>query len=163
MTGNLEYKYRGARALVILHEQNLRNFLDVWRRFKASSLPLPSTSDPSYASTEKLLLHVIRAARGYMTWMCEKLELPDPGIRPAPGEDQVESEAEVYLEHVLERWKLPLIDVTEAEADGLAYESRWGVPYSIDAMLEHAAMHPVRHAFQLQELLGQSDSLQDRR
>jgi hypothetical protein len=33
------------------------------------------------------------------------------------------------------------------------YPSRWQTRYCIDAMLEHAVMHPIRHAFQLEELM----------
>ena len=33
------------------------------------------------------------------------------------------------------------------------YTSRWKVEYCIDAMLEHAVMHPIRHEFQLSNLL----------
>ena len=33
------------------------------------------------------------------------------------------------------------------------YPSQWKTRYCIDSMLEHAVMHPVRHAFQLDELL----------
>ena len=29
------------------------------------------------------------------------------------------------------------------------YASAWGVDYCIDAMLEHAVMHPLRHTAQL--------------
>jgi hypothetical protein len=33
------------------------------------------------------------------------------------------------------------------------YTSRWGQEYTIGAMLEHAVMHPMRHAFHLDELM----------
>jgi len=33
------------------------------------------------------------------------------------------------------------------------YPSQWQTRYCIDSMLEHAVMHPIRHAFQLEELL----------
>ena len=42
---------------------------------------LPKTDDPAYESLDTLLHHVFRAARGYMTWMCEVLELPDPEMQ----------------------------------------------------------------------------------
>ena len=45
---------------------------------------LPQTHDPAYASLDTLLRHVLGAARGYMTVMCEVLELPDPEIRATP-------------------------------------------------------------------------------
>ena len=83
------YQYRGARALVLLHDKELREFLAVWRRARTANLALPATSDPDYASLEALLFHVLRAARGYMTWMCESLGLADPGIEAPPPVERV--------------------------------------------------------------------------
>jgi hypothetical protein len=149
-----DYRYRGARATVLMHERELRRFVEVWRKAKASGIALPATDDPDYASPEHLLHHVLRAARGYMIWMCEKLELPDPQIEPAPPPEQVEAEADRYLEHLLARWRLPLVAIDEARASRPSYQSRWGMDYSIDSMLEHALVHPMRHAFQLEEMLA---------
>jgi uncharacterized damage-inducible protein DinB len=146
------YRYRGARALVLLHEQALRELLPVWQRAKAAHVQLPSTQDPSYASLGSLLHHALRAAGGYMTWLCEKLGLPDPGIDPVPEASRVEQEAGRYIEHLLERWRLPLADVEEARFETI-HKSRWGEDMSLEGMLEHAVMHPLRHRFQLEELL----------
>jgi uncharacterized damage-inducible protein DinB len=149
-----DYRYRGARAMVLLHEREMRRFVDVWRKAKASGVALPATDDSDYASLEHVLHHVLRAARGYMTWMCEKLELPDPQIEPAPPPEQVAAGAERYLDHLLARWRLPLAAVDEERASRPSYKSRWGMDYSIDSMLEHALVHPVRHSFQLEEMLA---------
>ena len=146
------YHYRGARALVILHEGTLGELLPAWRRAKAAHIKLSSTQDADYASLETLLHHGLRAARGYMTWLCEKLGLPDPGIDPAPEASVVEQEAERYIEHLLERWRLPLADVEEARF-GATHKTRWGEDMSCEGMLEHAVMHPLRHRFQIEELL----------
>ena len=146
------YRNRGARALVLLHEWALREILPAWRRAKASHIQLPSTPDPDYASLESLLHHALRAARGYMTWLCEKLGLPDPGISPAPEASLVEQEVERYIEHLLERWRLPLADVEEARF-GATHKTRGGEDMSCEGMLEYAVMHPIRHRFQLEELL----------
>ena len=70
--------------MVQLHEEHLRRFVHVWRLALASSLSLPATDDPAYASLGALGRHVLSAAGGYMIWMCEALGLPDPGIRSAP-------------------------------------------------------------------------------
>ena len=80
MAIDLAYKSRAVRALVLLHDEHLRRFLVVWKQARAASVTLPQTEDPAYASLDTLLRHVLRAARGYMTWMCEVLELPDPEI-----------------------------------------------------------------------------------
>ena len=147
-----EYRWRGARALVILHEQCMRSFLPVWREAVRRGVRLPATSDPDYASLHTLLHHVFRASRGYMTWLCEKHELPDPGIEPAPPADVVEREADRYLEHLLERWRTPLAGMDEEGLQPL-FTSRWGAELSGEGMLEHAVVHPLRHRFQLEELM----------
>jgi uncharacterized damage-inducible protein DinB len=102
---------------------------------------------------EALLRHVLRAARGYMTWTCEQLKLADPGIEPTPEAAVIEGQAGDYTEHVLERWRGPLVNLTEKQADLQTYSARWGPSYCIDAMLEHAVMHPMRHTFQLRALM----------
>jgi hypothetical protein len=153
MTNELQnYRYRGARALVLLHEQALRKLLPVWRRAKAAHVTLPPTSDPSYASLESLLYHAFKASRGYITWTCDKLGLPDPAIDMPPDPSRVEREAERYLEHLLARWRLPLADVEEARFD-LVHKSNWGIDIAVENLLEHAVMHPERHRFQLEELM----------
>jgi hypothetical protein len=147
-----QYRSRAARALVLLHERELRQFLPVWHRAAAAGTRLPATDDPEYASLETLLHHVLRASRGYMTWTCERLGLPDPGIEPVPGPEVVAREADRYLEHLLERWRIPLQELEPVRLDE-EHATRWGATLSIDSMLEHAVLHPVRHRFHLEELL----------
>ncbi len=148
------YQYRGARALVLLHEKHMRQCLKVWKKAKAANVKLPETDDEDYQSLETLLKHILRAARGYMVWMCKQLELPDPNIKEAPDLATIEAEADSYLKHVLARWRSPLADVPEDKFGPHSYTSNWGEAFSIDSMLEHAVMHPIRHEFQLKELLG---------
>ena len=153
MSSNLQYRSRAVRAMVLLHEEHLRRFVHVWRLALAGSVSLPQTDDPNYASLEALGRHVVSAAGGYMSWMCEVLALPDPGIRSAPGASAIVRDADDYMEHVLERWRAPLREVHNEKLETPEYPSRWQTRYCIDSMLEHAVMHPIRHAFQLDELL----------
>ncbi|MBI4915131.1 MAG: hypothetical protein HY825_04730 [Acidobacteria bacterium] len=147
-----DYRWRGARALVLIHEQSMREFLPVWREAVRWGVRLPTTDDPDYASFPTLLHHVFRASRGYMTWLCEKLELPDPRIEPAPPAEVVERDADRYLEHLLERWRTSLAGVDEARLQPI-FKTRWGADISGESMLEHAVVHPLRHRFQLEELM----------
>jgi hypothetical protein len=146
------YRYRGARALVLLHERALRSYLATWRRALAAGIRLPVTDDPSYVSLPTLLVHGLGAARRYMVWICEKLGLPDPGIDMPPKPESVDKEEARYIEHLLARWRLPLADVEEARLNAI-HRSYWGEDMSLEGMLEHAVMHPQRHAFQLEELM----------
>lgn len=148
-----EYSYNGARSLVLLHEKHLTSCLKTWQKAKSLGINLPKTDDRDYKSLDTLLRHILRAARGYMTWICEKLNLPDPEIEKTPAADRIEASADEYVSHLLERWRLPLVNVSEEKYHAQTYTSRWGVTYCIDAMLEHAVMHPIRHEFQLRNLI----------
>ena len=150
----LAYRSRAVRALVLLHDEHLRRFLVVWNQARNASVVLPATDDPNYASLDTLLHHVLGAAGRYMTWMCEVLELPDPRIRPLPDPAALARDAAGYMEHVLEQWRAPLVDVGDDRLLTPEYPARWNTKYCIDAMLQHAVMHPIRHAFQLEELMG---------
>ncbi len=148
------HKYNGARSLVILHESHMRQFLHTWREARLAGVTLPETDDPDYESMDTLLRHVLRAARGYIVWMCEMLELPDPGVDKTPPSKGIYGATDLYLDHLFEKWRSPLADVDEERFGIPEYPSHWNVRYCIDAMLEHAVMHPIRHRFQLLHLMG---------
>ena len=152
----MNYKYKGAEALILLHEEQMLSFIKFWKTAKQANLILPTTDDPDYHSLNHLLRHVVRSSRGYIIWICEKLELPDPQIKVEPNIDEIETAIDDYATHLLERWKLPLTKIDEESYFNQTYISNWGTNYCIEAMLEHAVMHPVRHEFQLKNLLSNS-------
>ena len=148
------YESRAARALVLLHENHMRQCLEVWQQAKAANIKLPETDDENYQSLETLLQHILGAAGSYMVWICSKLELPNPGFRPVPDADKIEVEVQGYLEHLLDRWRLPLVHIDDEQLVFPEYESNGGTHHHcIDIMLQHAVMHPIRHEFQLRELM----------
>ncbi len=148
-----KYRYRGAGVLVALHEEYLVEFTEVWSEAKSRQLTLPDSEDPDYASLEHLLYHVVACARGYLVWCCEKLEIASPAIDPTPEVPELNARLAEYLPHLLSRWRVALNGVSEEEAS-VVYPSRWGVGYCVDAMLEHAVIHPMRHSYQLRNLLA---------
>ncbi len=147
------YKYNGARSLVLLHDKHLRSCVKTWKEAKRLNIKLPATDDEYYKSLDTLLFHFLRSARNYMVWCCEKLGLPDPGIENPPEPEEVEAKCDNYLSHLLDKWKIPLAETEEESFHKPVYTSRWGVDYCLDAMLEHAVMHPIRHEFQLKHLI----------
>ena len=146
------YKYGGARAMVELHELEMRKFLAEWQNAQGRGLDLPESEDPDYASYELILRHVLRAARGYMRWICKSLDLPDPGIDDPPETARVASGAEEYLNHLLEKWRLPLAEVEEERFFRPGHPTSWGLDVCLESMLEHAIVHPMRHRHQLARL-----------
>lgn len=153
-----EHVYSGARSLVQLHERHLKDFVECWKQAKAAGVSLPATTDQAYASLETLLVHVLSCAGRYMTWMCSVLELPGPGIDPVPGPDAVEAEADRYVAHLVERWRTPLAGVPFDRFTRAVHKSWWNIDYCVDAMLEHAVMHPIRHTHQLVILIRDAET-----
>jgi hypothetical protein len=149
-----DFQYRGARALVLLHEQELRQFIEVWKSAKNEDIRLTETTDPDYASLDTLLSHVLWWARDYMIWSCEKLGLPDPGIEEAPPPERVAVEVDDYLEHLLEQWRGPMANVPEEPFYDPQHATRWNIDYPVEALLEHAVVHPMRHRLQLLEIMN---------
>ena len=150
------YNYKGAGTLIQLHDSHLRSFFRTWKRAKEVVVNLPKTNDPDYANMEALLHHVLRSSKGYIVWICNNLELNDPEIKPVPAIEEIEEDAERYLDHLLDRYRLPLADISEELFFNKVYKSKWDVDYCIEAMLEHAVMHPIRHEFQLKKLIEES-------
>lgn len=149
------YKYNGARSLILLHEKHIRSFYVSWKKSKELNIKLPETTDTDYENLETLLFHILRSSKGYITWICDKLELGDPAINPLPPPENIAAGAEEYMNHLLKRWELPLVNIDESKFFGEVYKSNWGPSYCIEAMLEHAVMHPIRHEFQLNNLINQ--------
>ena len=89
-----------------------------------------------------------------MGTVCANLELPDPEIDSPPSPEQIESRAQQYLEYVLGKWDGPLADVAEQRLSEPIF--MWGEREigCVEAMMEHAVVHPARHRFQLIELMG---------
>ena len=156
-----KYKYGGARTMVNLHGQYMQEFLKAWKMAKAAKIVLPETDHPGYVSMDALLGHLFGAARSYMIWMTQKLELPDPHIDLIPSLEEIAIDPDNYLSHLLQQWRTPLANVEEHRFDDQEYLSNWGVRYCVDAMLEHAVMHPILHRVQLEELTEESTQNSD--
>lgn len=150
----MEFQSKGVLAIVQLHEHEMRNLYRVWLEMKKRGVALPKTDDPDYQSLDHLMRHALRAARGYLTWTCEKLGRPDPGIPSAPEAENLEAQAEGYMEALLRAWREHLAWMTDEVAGSeTTYKARWGAPYTIESMLEHAVVHPMRHRYQLARLM----------
>jgi hypothetical protein len=147
-----EEGYPGADALVELHEYHLRRFLEQWRRAKKNDVTLPETKDKSYRSLDALLLHVMTCASRYIDWSARALGIPPPALPDLPDEEGIEAAADRVLEAILEAWRTPMSHLPYGVFGNATHKAWWGTPYSVDAMLEHAVMHPIRHAWQLKKL-----------
>jgi len=144
------YRYRGARAMVLMHEKELRRFIEAWRDARKSGVPTVGYGTDNEQAYLDLMYHVLACARSYMVWLCRSLELPDPNIDPTPTAEQLDMNLDKYVDHLLEQWRIPLAEVEEERFDTVR-KSNWNIEYCLDSMLEHAVMHPYRHRFQILE------------
>jgi uncharacterized damage-inducible protein DinB len=149
------FKSNAVRSCVELHEIELERFFDTWQQFRMSGTPLPTTADPAYASPDDLGGHVLRAARNYLTWIGECVKRPVTDIDLDNERLGVAAKGRAFMNEVLAAWRRHLADLEDSELPPAAFTSRWGEPYSIEQMLEHAVVHPMRHRIQLQRLMAQ--------
>jgi hypothetical protein len=160
----MAFTSRGVRALVVLQLVEMNRLFAVWKQAKRLSVKLPATDDPSYESLDVLMRHPLRACRGYLTWLCEVLKRPEPGVPDPPDAENVAAHGAAYLK-VLERsWEKHMAWMPGKILDSFhVYESRWGAPMTIEAMFEHAVAHPMRHRFQLEELVAKAQKRASKR
>ena len=145
--------------MIALHRKHILSFVDTWKSAKAANIILPETDDEWYISVDMLGRHILNSARNYNIWICKKLDLPEPAIIPAPDAENLPDQIDKYTGHLLENWGQQLYDVPENKFHSQTYTSNWGVEYCIDAMMEHAVMHPIRHEFQLINLMKEQKKL----
>ncbi len=150
------FKSKAVRSLVELHELELNRFFATWQAFRATGIALPETNDPNYASVEHLGGHVLRAARNYLTWIGDCVKRPVRDLDLDNEQVSVARKGRAFLDEVLAGWRRHLVDLDDAELAPTMYKARWGDDYNIEQMLEHAVVHPMRHRFQLERLLGRA-------
>lgn len=152
MTG---YRSRAVRSLAELQERELRDFVATWRRFAASGKPLPEANgDPDYESPERLVAHVQASARSYLLWIREVLEQPIEGLPLVRDATVIVPRLDAFMEETLAGWREHLAPLGDEQLSPRAYLSRWGEPHTIEQMLEHAVVHPMRHRIQLERILA---------
>ena len=151
----MTFKSRGVRALVMLQMAEMNRLFVVWKKAKRLGVKLPASRDPAYRNLDELMRHPLRSCRGYMTWLCEVLERPDPGVPDPPEAKDVAAKGAAYLKVLEKKWQTHMAWMPNKVLDSaVVHTSRWGAPMTVEAMFEHAAVHPMRHRFQLEELIA---------
>ncbi|MGH7726325.1 MAG: hypothetical protein ACREOU_12935 [Candidatus Eiseniibacteriota bacterium] len=150
-----EFRSRGVRSLVELHERELKEFMTVWKRFVASGKPMPEAhGDPDYESPERLAAHVQGAARSYLLWIWEVLEQPIEGLPRIRDAALIVPRIDAFMDETLAGWRRHLAPLGDAQIAQKQYLSRWNEPHTLEQMLEHAVVHPMRHRIQLERILA---------
>ena len=150
-----EFRSRAVRSMVALHAAELRAFVATWKRFVASGKPMPEAGgDADYESPERLVAHVQGSARSYLLWVFEVLGRPIEGLELIRDPAVIVPRLDAFMEETLAGWERHLAGLENDELGPAQHKSRWGDPYMIDQMLEHAIVHPMRHRIQLERILA---------
>lgn len=149
-----EFKSRAVRSLVELHERELRAFVETWRRFVAAGCALPEAhGDPDYESAERLVAHLQGSARSYLLWVWEVLEQPIEGLPLIRDPSVIVPRLDEFMGETLDGWRRHLAPLENEQLAPKQFLSRRGEPHTIEQMLEHAVVHPMRHRIQLERIL----------
>ena len=156
----MEFRSRAVRSLVELHEREMQSFLEVWRRFVAADLPMPEAhGDKSYESREHLGGHVLMAARGYVTRIGEWVGRPVTDVDASQDPRDVAARATTFAGEVLNAYRRHLAEITDEELEPQTHRTRWGELMSVENLLEHAVVHPMRHRIQLERILENREAM----
>ncbi|MGI8670015.1 MAG: DinB family protein [Aridibacter sp.] len=111
------------------------------------------TKNEDCRSIETMMNHVVRSGYFYANYIRESLSMK---IQPV-GEMKIShaeicNEIDKMLAYTLEifegRWK-----EMDEQLGKVFINSRWGITYNIDQMLEHAIVHVLRHRRQIEKFL----------
>jgi hypothetical protein len=147
------FKSNAVRSCVELHEIELNRFYETWEAFRVSGRPLPATDDPSYQSVDHLGGHILRAARNYLVWIGDCVGRPVTGLDSDTDLLSIAKKGRAFRDEVLEGWRRHLANLENPELGPRTFKSRWGQDYTVEQMLEHAVVHPMRHRIQLERLM----------
>lgn len=150
----MEFRSRAVLNLVELHEREMQSFLVLWDRFVASGLPVPEAhGDESYENHDRLLAHVMMAARGYLTRIGEWVQRPVTDLDNSQDPYDIAKRAPAFADMVLAGYRRHLAAITTEELEPQLHKTRWGDLMSVENLLEHAVVHPMRHRIQLERML----------
>lgn len=115
----------------------------------------PETQDEACRSAQTILSHVVRAGYGYADYIREKFSLTStsPPRKTLSHQETLEQLAAVlsYTEKTLDgHWGM-----TDEDINSVVIQSRWGVTYDLEQLLEHAIVHVLRHRRQIDKFMQQ--------
>lgn len=113
------------------------------------------TKDEDCRSVQTIMSHVVRAGYGYADYIREQfsIESARPQNKLLSRQESLEqlNAALEYTAQTLEgRWEM-----SDEEISGTVINSRWGVVYDVEGLLEHAIVHILRHRRQIEKFIRQ--------
>ena len=95
------------------------------------------------------------AARSDLLWIWEVRERPIEGLPLIRDAGVIVPRLDAFMAETLDGWRRHLAPLENDQLSPRQYNSRWGEPHTIEQMLEHAVVHPMRHRIQLERILAE--------
>jgi uncharacterized damage-inducible protein DinB len=117
----------------------------------------PETRDEDCRSMQTIVTHVVRAGYGYANYI-----RPVFSIGSAPPAEELFSrdEASARIQSMLGYTSETLSgkwEMSDQELDDVKIDTRWGMTYNLEQLLEHAIVHILRHRRQIERLKQQNE------
>ena len=111
------------------------------------------TADDDCRSIQTITAHIIGSGYAYANYIREQFSTPvEPFQRRLFSHGEVGNEIDKMLNYTIRtldgKWEMP-----EGEISRIVINSRWGVVYDLEQMLEHAIVHILRHRRQIDKFL----------
>ncbi len=113
------------------------------------------TKDEDCRSVQTIMSHVVRAGYGYADYIRGQFSIAStrPQNKLLSHRESLE-QLDVALEYTAQtlegRWEM-----SDEEISGTVINSRWGVVYNVEGLLEHAIVHILRHRRQIEKFIWQ--------
>ena len=113
------------------------------------------TKDEDCRSVQTIMSHVVRAGYGYADYIRAQFSIAStrPQSRLLSRQESLQQldAALEYTAQTLEgRWEM-----SDEEISDTVINSRWGVVYNVEGLLEHAIVHILRHRRQIEKFIWQ--------
>ena len=111
------------------------------------------TADPHCRSVQSIMNHVIGSGYGYADYIRGAFSVPSarpslPMLARTQSLDQIKHMLAYTAETLEGRW-----EYSDEQTGAVRINSRWGVQYDMEQMLEHAIVHILRHRRQIERFL----------
>ena len=112
------------------------------------------TTDPHCRSVQSIMNHVIGSGYGYADYIRGAFSVPSerPSL-PVLGRSEALDEFKRMLEYTARtregRWTY-----SDEQTGAVQIDSRWGVRYDMEQLIEHAIVHILRHRRQIERFTG---------
>jgi uncharacterized damage-inducible protein DinB len=117
------------------------------------------TSDANCRSAQAIMSHVVSAGYGYASAIRGAFSMdPDRPPKRMLSHTEVLEEFDAMLEYT-RRTLEDRCEMSEADIRATAIQSRWGVRYDVEQLLEHAIVHVLRHRRQIEKLLSPDSTI----